>query len=436
MKPEKKTAPRRRTVSKAGKRPAEGKTIQPRAHRVARAGSGKGTQPAAEPQPKPEVKQAKPAPPSTASPASERTSKVPPLLLEGDQPSAPSSDGPGPPEHRGATELTGGLPEAYGTKKLLLTARDPHWLYAHWDLSREELRDLNRRSAHAHLVLRVYRGSVADEPFTEVHVHPESRNWFVHVGRGSTQFVAELGYYAKPDSRWVGVSVSAPTSTPPDALSSESSVRFANIPINAPFEQLLTLVRTAVSQNVPLAEAILQLRAAGYQGLPEPGEISAAHWTPMQERELAELISMEAMRRVWTGSMEISELIRRMVVPEISSGAPGALASVSSPFGGGEQSQDFWFSVNAELIIYGATEPGAKVAIGGREITLRPDGSFSFRIALPDGQYELQVVAVSSDQSDTRVAELKFTRQTRCRGEVGAHLQDAPSQAAKPPNVG
>jgi len=142
------------------------------------------------------------------------------------------------------------------------------------------------------------------------------------------------------------------------------------------------------------------------------------------------------MRRVWTGSMAISELIRRMVVPEISSGAPGALASVSSPFGGGEQSQDFWFSVNAELIIYGATEPGAKVAIGGREITLRPDGSFSFRIALPDGQYELQVVAVSSDQSDTRVAELKFTRQTRCRGEVGAHLQDAPSQAAKPPNVG
>src|SRR5205814_1403199 len=184
-----------------------------------------------------------------------------------------------------------------------------------------------------------------------------------------------------------------------------------------------------------LAEAILQLRAAGYQGLPEPDELSAARWTPAQERELAELISMEAVRRVWTGSMEISELMRRVLAPEISSGAPGALASVSSPFGGGEPAREFWFNVNAELIIYGGTEPEAKVAIDGREITLRPDGSFSYRIALPDGQYELQVVAVSSDQSDTRAAVLKFTRQTRCRGEVGAHSRDAPSQAANPANL-
>src|SRR5437764_11213693 len=136
MKPEKKTAHRRRTVSKTGKPLAEGK--QPRAHRVARAGSEKRTEAAAaELQSKPEVKPAKSSPSCSGSSASEPTSKVPPLLLEGDQPSAPSAGGPGqqyavgptPPEQIGAREQAGRLPEAYGTKKLLLTARDPHWLY-------------------------------------------------------------------------------------------------------------------------------------------------------------------------------------------------------------------------------------------------------------------------------------------------------------------
>ena len=109
-----------------------------------------------------------------------------------------------------------------------------------------------------------------------------------------------------------------------------------------------------------------------------------------------------------------------------------AVASVSSPFGGVERRKEFWFTVNAELIVYGATEPTAKVAIGGRDIRLRPDGSFSFRFALPDGHYELPVIAVSADQTDVREAELRFDRQTEYRGEVGAHPQDA---GLKPPRV-
>jgi len=80
--------------------------------------------------------------------------------------------------------------------------------------------------------------------------------------------------------------------------------------------------------------------------------------------------------------------------------------------------------VNAELIIYGATEPDAQVTIGGRVIKLRPDGTFSFRFALPDGEYELPAVAVSADKTDGRAAELKFSRSTEYRGDVGAHPQD------------
>jgi len=131
---------------------------------------------------------------------------------------------------------------------------------------------------------------------------------------------------------------------------------------------------------------------------------------------------MDPVRRVWSGSLEITELVRRRQLEDISS---GAVASVSSPFGGVERPKGFWFNVNAELIIYGATEPNAKVAIGGRDIQLRPDGSFSFRFALPDGHYELPVTAISADQTDARAAELRFDRQTEYRGDVGAHPQDA-----------
>src|SRR5581483_3883667 len=108
----------------------------------------------------------------------------------------------------------------------------------------------------------------------------------------------------------------------------------------------------------------------------------------------------------------------------LPSSPAGGISSLASPFGGQERRKGFWFNVNAELIIYGATEPDAQVTIGGRSIKLRPDGTFSFRFALPDEQYELPAVAVSSDQTDARAAELKFSRDTEYRGDVGAHPQD------------
>ena len=338
------------------------------------------------------------------------------------------------------------LPEAYGTERLLLAARDPHWLYAHWDLTRQQLGDYNRRSADGHLVLRVFVDRMSGRPITETHVHPESRNWFVHVGRGGTRFVAELGYYAARDRRWTSIAVSSPTFTPPDELSTDTSAYFATIPIQVPFEQLLAVVKEALAGNIPLAEAMLQLRAEGFAGLPGREEMIGGHWTEAQERALAGMLSMDEVRRVWIGSLEVTELIRRHILRGISSAVPGSISlageraitsvtSVSSPFGGEERRKGFWFNVNAELVIYGATEPNATVAIGGRTIRLRRDGSFSFRFALPDGQYELPVVAVSSDQTDGRAAELAFTRQTGYSGDVGVHPQDPTLKPPTPANV-
>ena len=383
--------------------------------------------------------------PRPAAPQTQVGIEIPPLLLEGDEPGRSSISGPGqryalgpaaPAHPPGSSGRSADLPEAYGTQKLLLTARDPHWLYAHWDFTRDQLHHLNAQSVDHHLVLRVYIEKVGDPVHTEVHVHPESRNWFVHVGRGGTRYVAVLGYYT-PWQDWETVAVSQPTLTPPDAVSSDTSVQFATIPIEVPFEQLVALVKVAIAQQVPLAEAILQLRAAGHAGLPDPEVVATPEqWTPQQEQALAGLISLDAVRRVWIGSLEITELVRRQLVRQVSSLAAvptspmGAVSSISSPFGGGEQAKGFWFNVNAELIVYGATEPDATVTIGERTIRLRQDGSFSYRFALPDGNYGLPITARAADGHDERHAALTFSRATDYRGDVGTHPQD---ERLKPP---
>jgi hypothetical protein len=262
------------------------------------------------------------------------------------------------------------------------------------------------------------------------------------VPDAGSRYFAELGFYAKEKHGWVSISKSGATLTPPDTLSEDVTLWFETLPAELQLQQIVQLVRAAMKEHVPLMEALQQLRASGFAGLPSPEAISAGRWTSEQERALGELIKLDAQRRVWMGSLEITELIRRQLQQELYSAAAaqfglgswsgalvpgswsGALASVFSPFGMAERRKGFWFNVNAELIIYGATEPDAEVIIGGRVIRLRPDGTFSYRFALPDGEYELPIVATSNDRTDGRSAALAFRRATEYRGDVGKHPQD------------
>ena len=382
----------------------------------------------------------------------EATVSIPPILLEGDRPKPSLVSGPGekfalgptPPAQQFESQAAE-LPEAYGTKRLFLTARDPHWLYASWDLTREQQARCNKQSAAGHLMVRIFHAPPAGGLVLEVHVHPESRHWFVHVERAGTKYTAELGFYSKK-RQWKSIAFSGATLTPPETISDDASVEFATIPVDVPFEELLLLVQTVVQENRPLARAVEDLRREGHPDLPLAASEPDHRWTLEQERALAEVVSLDQVRRVWIGSLEITELVRRQLERGISSGsvslfgAPtspgGAVSSLSSPSGGAQaRGKGFWFNVNAELIIYGATERDATVTIGGRKIKLRADGSFTYRFALPDGRYDLPVVAVSADETDGRAADLKFTRTTELLGDVGAQPQDPALKTPTPDNV-
>ena len=139
--------------------------------------------------------------------------------------------------------------------------------------------------------------------------------------------------------------------------------------------------------------------------------------------------------------MSVSDIIKDKPLINVPGCPPipvvmtGVLAHFLTFGGIPELAKGFWFNVNAELIIYGATEPGAKVTLGGHEIKLRADGTFSFRFALPDGKYDLPAVAVSESGDDARAADLKFSRSTDYLGDVGATPQDPALQPPLPDNI-
>ncbi len=347
---------------------------------------------------------------------------IPPILFEDDAPKPATHSGPGKKYALGpatpapaATAERACLPSSYGTGRMMLVARDPHWLYAHWDLSEPEQRRYNALSADRHLVVRVQPGTIQGHRSTEIHVHPESRHWFIHVDRAGTTYTAELGYYPA-DRKWVTVASSTAAATPPDTASSDRTVRFATVNVEKPLRGSLMRAPTLKTATVPTLDQ-------------------------SRERELAAALSRYFERPEAPSSIDLPELVRSAIgagrpaggVPpaEIPPGAihldlgrGAGLENPTSPAGGeGPAPKGFWLNLNAELVLYGATEPNATLLIDGYPVQLRPDGTFSYRFALPDGNYEIALWAMSAD-GDLRQAILKFGRSSNYEGEVGAHPQD------------
>ncbi len=430
--------------------------------------------------------------------------KIPPILLEGDAAPPMRSSGPGTryaltvPERVTPVpplNILSELPESYGTGRLLATARDPHWLYIAWDIEREQQLRLNAASREGHLLLRVAAPDRPDLEIANVSVHPESRNWFVHVPESATRYEAALGYYSV-EGHWIEVSRSRSTFAPPEAPVEELAAEFVTLPPTVTYREIEQAVQHVLVESAPLVEAIA--KAAEYASedvVPSASEPAAEEppprfvpapetptsrfgdsskpefdlgrrprasasipsqtparreerrgWSPQQAAELAKLVTLDSFRRVWAGSIEITELVRRKLLELTGSLAAAELSrreqSVSSlsSFGlavestRGEERQ-FWFNVNAELIVYGATEADARVSIGGRKVKLRPDGTFSFRFSLPDGRYELPIVAVSRDEAESREARLRFSRTSDYARGTGVHPQDLSLRPPEPASI-
>jgi uncharacterized protein len=323
---------------------------------------------------------------------------------------------------------------------LRLLARDPHCLFATWDFSRASLESHRQHSFDGCLHLKVHAEGQGEEQdvqdVQDVLLTPEACEWFLSVQRGGTEYRVEMGYRNRAGA-WVSMADPAVATTPAEVPSAPATAQMRTVVF-----PVLDDTAAAVLSAGPVMEP-----APRVQRYPA-AEITVASdlpWIPEVQAALAALSApqQKAKTPVAANSLQLhmAELERGVPGPAqgpeavpppggLPSSIPGVF-SLPTSFLPAQQVQpesiparNFWFTVNAELIIYGATEPDAQVEIGGHPVRLRPDGGFSFRFALPDGQFELPVVAASADGVDCRGAVLRFARCTQTVGVVGVHPQD------------
>lgn len=194
----------------------------------------------------------------------------------------------------------------------------------------------------------------------------------------------------------------------------------------------------------PVTEPVAEPTGISHPSAPRLTAAPAPPWTPAQARAMAAaLAALTPGAAPSSAELAAGPGVGGAPGPQVSAGP----ASPAAPFGfGGEgrpagvpssgarpapgPARRFWFNVHAELIVYGATEPDATVLVDGQPLALRPDGSFTLRFALPDGEYALDATAIAADGAEHRHARLQFARRTHYRGVVGRHPADP---ALRPP---
>ncbi|RYD81939.1 MAG: DUF4912 domain-containing protein [Verrucomicrobiaceae bacterium] len=331
-------------------------------------------------------------------------------------------------------EDLGQLPSSYQEETLYLVARDPRWLFSYWDFNFWQYRASEMRHGIAQFFLRVSRVQYGEEAMIEIK--PEARNWYVAVEHPDADYLVEIGYFDRNGS-WQTILRSNIAHTPPDALAPEAEPDFATVPAHLTFERLMELVQERMAEGETLIAALARVAGEGRMQF-RPG--MSPTWTDDQKRILATLLGDSLVDRLGLGSEEIDQLIRKQLQQKLHSEAASGLStqllgemgpSTQSLFSGIGASwsaqpfsvraeRGFFMHVNAEIIFYGGTHPDATVTINGERIQLSPDGMFRYHFTLPDGDFEIPVVAVSPDQVEQRSATLSFKRGTQRIGEVGS----------------
>ena len=207
-------------------------------------------------------------------------------------------------------------------------------------------------------------GGTVEQVYRDVPIHGGVSNWYVDVDRPPMTFRAMLGY-RMADDRFHKIAKSNTVTTP----------------------------------------------------IPNTQEAFDSHWADVaKDYERIYSLSGGGRESVEADLREVFEekLRRPMATP------------VFARFGGGMNStdDDFHFGVDAEMIIYGTTDPKASVTMAGEPVKLRSDGSFAVSMAIPDRRQVIPVVASSRDGSKQRTTVLAIERNTKVMEPVNCETDE------------
>ena len=319
------------------------------------------------------------------------------------------------------------LPAGYGDSRIVLMPRDPQWAYTYWDISNEHKEDL-RRQGGQQLSLRIYDVTDININYQSPHSIQEypcdelAREWYLPMPVSDRDYVVDIGYRC-PDGRWLILARSAPVRVPPVYPSDWIEDQFITISWEEELRGKTFL------DLVPPSKKAYQEQGQGRQGTPS----FDAAGNPIYEQIFGMAQSAEAQRVAGSlyGSMQQAPVheqslssyvfpsgVGMWAVPTTSGLTMSGAGMSGIGFGASMPAirpRQFWLVADAELIVYGATEPDANVTIGGRPIKLNPDGTFRFQMSFQDGLIDYPIMAIAADGEQTRSIHMKFERETPSR---------------------
>lgn len=318
------------------------------------------------------------------------------------------------------------LPAGYGESRIVLMPRDPQWSYTYWDIPNEHKEEL-RRQGGQQLSLRLYDVTDINFGYQSPHSIQEypcdelAREWYLPMPVSDRDYAVDIGYRCA-DGRWLVLARSAPVRVPPVYPSDWIEDQF----ITVSFEE--DLRGKTFFELVPPAKKVAAAGVSAATGNPIYDQIFGMVQGAEAQRVAGSLFgSMQhvagSIQQVSIAEQAISSYVfpsgvGMWAVPTVSGltmsgvGMSGAGFSASAvPM----RPRQFWLVADAELIVYGATEPDATVTIGGRPIKLNPDGTFRFQMSFQDGLIDYPILAVAADGEQTRSIHMKFNRETPSR---------------------
>jgi len=269
---------------------------------------------------------------------------------------------------------------------LVFLPRDPEWAYVFWQISDKDREKAQSLGANK-LCLRLYdvTGSIDGEinqgTLREIAVDSYSTEWYLPIPVADRDYKVELGY--RYGFKWMSLAISSSSHVPNSQPSEQILDKFVPFNLDSPSETNYAIVNSDESEINGLHERLYQAATA-----------------------------FPSRRRV--GSEEFMENSAELNRKSNSndSGAGVWASGINESGSGIAQNRSFWLVADAELIVYGATDPQATLTIGGEKVPLATDGTFRLQVPFRDGSQNYEIKAFDSTNQQERSITMKFERNT------------------------
>ena len=278
------------------------------------------------------------------------------------------------------------LKETVNTNIVFLP-RDPEWAYVFWQISESD-REKAQTLGASKLCLRLFdatglvEGKLNQGTMREINVDSYSTEWYLPIPLANRDYKVELGY--RYGFKWMSLAFSSVSHVPGSQPSEQILDKF--VPFN---------LESPSSESYPTSQT------------PQIQEVNGLH-----ERLYQAAISFPARRKV--GSEEFMEDKNTTNLnSNLNDSGSGQWSSGLNESGSGiVQNRSFWLVADAELIVYGATDPSAKLTIGKEEVPLAADGTFRLQVPFRDGSQKYEIKAVDAFGKEEKSIIMKFDRST------------------------